>query len=235
MRPTGLLLRNSTIGRTCIAVGLALALGAGCAESEESSDDSTEQRKKKNKRKKKREKKTAAASAAVASAKPKKAPSAADLSKMTWTVGDKSQALETINMKKRCFLKNLQVVLPEKASIQPLMGQRGCLIRPWGKDGAYFALLSDEIKTTYVSMEATKKASKSLERYIVETEDSYLAKSKKKDPHYFGSVERKVGKHTIHCLVKVPSADHDLEVARGMLELCTTMTTTDKTPTPPTP
>ena len=105
------------------------------------------------------------------------------------------------------------------------------MVRPWGKDGPRIALVSNAIKTTYVSLQDTKKATTTLKRYLFEADDSYLAETTHADPKYFGSVERLIGKHTIHCMISVRGAEHDLIVARGLLELCETMAPTE----PPAP
>lgn len=220
---------------TCVALLFAVALPA-CAEEKErdETESAPAKAKKKSKKSKKRKGKDgddgATMKASSAPAPPPKPPSAVDLEKMTWTEGGEIRPLVRTDLAKRCFVKDAEVVLIEGASITPLMGQRGCVVRPWGEKGAWIGILTDEIPVKMRALDDMEGVGKVLER----TDESWLAEAQEDAGTTFhGRLHRKMGKRTFYCFVS--GADKDLPAARGLLELCTTLRSPIVKPASPPP
>ena len=99
---------------------------------------------------------TSAAPSAAASSTPNAAPTPVDLARQTWSEGGETLALTTTDLSKRCLLKGVTMVLPEKVSITPLMGSRGCVVRPWGEKGPYIFVVNDELNFSLPPKEQIK-------------------------------------------------------------------------------
>ena len=191
--------RSRQIAR-CVALAAPLLLA--CCKSEPASREATPE------------------PASSASAKTAKPATPVDLTAMTWTEGGTSMPLVMTPLRKRCLIKHVELVLPRGATIAPLSGNRGCTVRPWGKTGAFFFIVSDALPVKLTPKEKLV----GIKRFSDETSESWLAEQSK-EPRFFGRLVRKIGKRTIYCLANAIGKDES--AARGMMQLCATLKETE--------
>jgi hypothetical protein len=181
---------------------LAVVLLAACEQDDKTSEPSEP---------------TAAGSASAPKSKPAP-PSAADVAKLTWKDESGSKTLAKTSLAKGCRLRGMSMVLPDDAAPKPLMGQRGCTIFAWGKDGPYMAVMSDAIA---VKM-SPKDEIKGVVRTVEENDDSWIIEndtSKKGVKKFSTRRTSKVDDRTYYCMGNADSP----EVVRGMQQLCATL------------
>lgn len=160
-----------------------------------------------------------ATSSAVASAAPVAPPTPVDLARQTWSEGGETLPLTTTDLSKRCLLKGVTMVLPEKVAITPLMGSRGCVVRPWGEKGPYIFVVNDELNFSL----PPKSEIKGIKRVIEETADSWLIEDEDAKNGFAGRVTRKLGDHTVWCNVNANGKANGEVIARGLVSLCSTI------------
>lgn len=163
-------------------------------------------------------------SAAVSAAPPAPpaAPSPVDLGAMTWTEAGTTLTLSMQDLSKRCLLKGVSMVLPDKAQIRPMIGSRGCSIRAFGDDGPYIFIINDELNGKM----PPKEEMKGIKRTIEETADSWLIEDENPKTGFAGRVTRKLGDHVTWCTGNANGKPNGEQIARGLVKLCSTITYT---------
>lgn len=163
-----------------------------------------------------------AAASSTAPKAPPPPPSPVDLDKKVWSDGKTTLALEQKDLSKSCLLKGVSMMVPEKASIKPLMGSRGCVIRPFGEDGPYLFVVNDELNFKMTPREEMK----GIKRVVEETADSWLVESDDAKTGFVSRVTKKLGDHVHWCTGNSNGKPEGEQIARGFLKLCGTMTYT---------
>lgn len=166
--------------------------------------------------------KSSAGVASVASSAPPPPPpppSPADMAKKTWTYEGKTTPLVMTDLTK-CFVKDVELLLPEGAKLTPLMESRGCVVRPHGEEGPYIMVISDEIP---IDMPPKEKVAEKMKRLFEETPDGFMAEPKDANEVTFSRVQRKIGKHQMWCVGQPNKAKPSEEIARGFYQLCQTI------------
>lgn len=159
------------------------------------------------------------ASSAAPPPPPPPPPSPADMEKKTWTFEGKVTPLVLTDLTS-CYIKNVQLWLPEKAKTTPTMESRGCVVRPHGEEGPYMIVLSDEIP---FDMPSKEKLTQKTKRFFEEVPDGFMAEpNEPKDPTY-SRVERKIGERRIWCIGQPNKSKPAEEIARGFFKLCQTI------------
>lgn len=206
--------------RHMVVVGMVL-VATGCEAEKQASDSGSETEPKAKKTKKNNSKEPSADGSAVvpaAAPAPKELPSPVDLSTMTWKEGEATRALVETDLTKRCLIKGMKITLPEGAPLSPLMGTRGCVSRAWGGEkGPYLFLVSDELPVKMPPRDEIK----GIKRVVEETDNSWLAEYDDKTG-YAGRFTTKIGKRTYYCVAN-GNGVASLEVVRGMMKLCGTL------------
>lgn len=152
-------------------------------------------------------------------APPPPPPSPADMEKKTWTFEGKTTPLVLTDLTK-CFIKDVQLWLPEGAKLTATMESRGCVVRPAGEEGPYMIVLSDEIP---FDMTPKDKLAPKTKRFFEETPDGFMAEpNDEKDPTY-SRVERKIGARRLWCIGQPNKSKPAEEIARGFYKLCQTI------------
>ena len=165
---------------------------------------------------------SSASAAASAAAPPPAPPSPVDLDKKTWSDGKNTLALEQRDLSKVCLLKGVSMMVPEKSSIKPLMGSRGCVIRPFGEDGPYLFVVNDELNFKMKPREEMK----GIKRLVEETPDSWLVESDDAKSGFASRVTKKFGDHVHWCNGNTNGKPDGELIGRGFVKLCSTMTYT---------
>jgi hypothetical protein len=165
---------------------------------------------------------SSSAPSSAAPAAPPAAPSPVDLEAMTWTEGDTTLTLSMQDLSKRCLLKGVSMVLPDKAQIRPMIGSRGCSIRAFGDDGPYIFIINDELNGKM----PPKEELKGIKRTIEETADSWLIEDENPKTRFAGRATRKLGEHQTWCTGNANGKPNGEPIARGLVKLCATMTYT---------
>lgn len=144
------------------------------------------------------------------------------MEKKTWTYEGKTTPLVMTDLTK-CFVKDVQLMLPEGTKLTTLMDSRGCVARPHGDEGPYIMVVSDEIP---IDMPTKEKLAEKMKRLFEETADGFMAepKEEKGEPGVvFSRVQRKIGKHQLWCVGQPNKAKPAEEIARGFYRLCQTI------------
>lgn len=140
------------------------------------------------------------------------------MEKKTWTFEGKTVPLVMTDLTK-CYIKNVQLMLPEKASLTATMESRGCVVRAHGEEGPYMIVLSDEIPFDMPSKDKLKEKTK---RFFEETTDGFMAEPQDGSASY-SRVERKIGERRIWCIGQPNKSKPSEEIARGFYKLCQTI------------
>lgn len=163
-----------------------------------------------------------AAASSAAPAAPPAPPSPVDLDKKVWNDGKTTLALEQRDLSKVCLLKGVSMMVPEKSSIKPLMGSRGCVIRPFGEDGPYLFVVNDELNFKM----KPKEELKGIKRVVEETPDSWVIEDQDAKSGFASRVTKKFGDHVHWCNGNTNGKPDGEAIARGLVKLCGTMTYT---------
>lgn len=162
---------------------------------------------------------SSASSAPSAAPVPAEPPSPVDLTAKTWSHAGTTMPLATLDLSKKCLLKGVSIVAPEKVKITPLMGSRGCVLRPWGEDDPYIFIVNDELNMKL----APREELTGVKRLVEEAGDAWLIESTDPKTGFAGRVTRKLGDRVVWCNANSNGKPDGEVITRGLVKLCSTI------------